>query len=353
MPELLLGHLVELVGGRLVGGDPSTVIRGAAPPDQAGPHDVTMALSPRYWEDLGDRPVGAVLVAPGRAVPGRACVEVADPRGAFDRILELFAPEPWMPDAGVHPAAVVDPSARLGEGVRIGALAFVGRRARLGRGCAVFPGAVIGDDAEIGELSVIHANAVIRERVRVGARVIIGPGAVIGSEGFGFATEGGRHRRRPQIGTVIIEDDVEVGANACIDRASCGATVVGRGAKIDNLVQIAHNVRVGPHAIVVGQVGIAGSARIGAGAVLAGQAGVRDHVRVGDGAVVAARTMVIEDVEPGARVAGEPAMPHTRALRVWAAARRLPELAQRLQELEARIGRLEAERSGGRRPEGG
>lgn len=343
MRWLRLGELAERVGGRLVGGDPSAVIRGAAPADQAGPDDVTMALSPRYWQELGDRPVGAVLVPAGRAVAGRPCIEVADPRRAFDQILEYFAPDPWLPPPGIDPTAVVSDSAELGEGVRVGARAFVGRRVRLGRGCVVYPGAVIADDVVVGDDSVIHANAVIRERVRIGARVVIGPGSVIGSEGFGFTTEGGRHRRRPQIGTVVIEDDVEVGANVCIDRASCGATVVGRGAKIDNLVQIAHNVRIGPHAIVVGQVGVAGSARIGAGVILAGQVGVRDHVTVGDGAVVAARAMVIEDVEPGARVAGEPAMPHAQALRVWAASRRLPELLQRLQQLEARVHRLEAE----------
>lgn len=341
MPAFRLGELAERVQGRLVGGDPSALITGAAPADQAGPGDVTLATSERYWAEIGQRPVGAVVVPPGRAAAGRPCIEVADPRRAFDSLLALFAPEPWLPALGVHPTAVVAPSARLGPDVRVGARAFVGERVELGRGCVVYPGAVIADDVAVGEGSVIHANAVIRERVRIGARVVIGPGSVIGSEGFGFATEGGRHRRRPQIGTVVIEDDVEVGANVCIDRASCGATVIGRGAKIDNLVQIAHNVRVGPHAIVVGQVGVAGSARIGAGAVLAGQVGVRDHVTVGDGAVVAARAMVIEDVPPGARVAGEPAMPHGQALRVWAASRRLPELAQRLRELEARVQRLE------------
>jgi len=341
MRSLSLAEIARHVQGRLVGGDPAAVVTGVAPADQAGPSDVTLATSARYWEEIGERPVGAVVVPVGGAVPGRPCIEVADPRGAFDALMELFAPAPWLPEPGVHPTATVAATASLGPDVRVGARAYIGERTRLGRGSIVFPGAVIADDVTVGEGCIIHANAVIRERVRIGNRVVIGAGTVIGSEGFGFTTHDGRHRRRPQIGTVVIEDDVEVGANVCIDRASCGATVVGHGAKIDNLVQIAHNVRIGPHAIVVGQAGIAGSARIGARAILAGQAGIRDHVRVGEEAVVAARAMVIDDVPPRARVAGEPAMPHAQALRVWAASRRLPELMQQLRELERRVARLE------------
>lgn len=341
MRELTVQEVTERLKGRVIGADPAAVLRGVAPADQAGPEDVTLVLSARYWEELGDRKVGAVLVPPGKAVQGRPCIEVEDPRRAFDRLLEYFAPEAWLPPPGIDPTAVVAPDADLGPGVRVGARAVIGRRVRLGRECVIYPGAVVADGVAVGDESVVHANAVVLERVRIGRRVLIGPGTVVGSAGFGFATEAGVHRRRPHIGTVVIEDDVEIGANACIDRGSCGATVIGRGTKIDNMVQVAHNVRIGPNCLIIGQVGIAGSARIGAGVILAGQVGVKDHVTIGDSAVVAARTMVIQDVPAGAKVAGEPAMPHAHALRVWAVSRRLPEMLERLEHLEERLRSLE------------
>ncbi|WP_324716183.1 UDP-3-O-(3-hydroxymyristoyl)glucosamine N-acyltransferase [Carboxydochorda subterranea] len=335
---LTVEEVARRVGGRLASGDPRGWIRGVAPVEEAGPHDLTMAVGARYARALAGREVGAVLVPPGKLVAGQTCIEVDEPREAWDQILELFAPQPWLPEPGIDPRATIAPDAALGEGVRIGAFAVVGHRARLGRGVVLFPGAIVGDDATIGDESIIHARAVVRERVQIGRRVRVGAGAVIGSEGFGFTTREGRHRRRPQAGTVIIEDDVEIGANACIDRASAGATVIGEGTKIDNLVQVAHNVRIGPHSLVVGQVGIAGSVRLGARVVLGGQVGVADHVTIGDGAVIAGRSVVIGDVEPGARLAGMPAIPHGEAIRVWALSRKLPELLRRLERLERRLG---------------
>lgn len=354
LPRALdLARAAALAGGRLVSGDPARTATGVAPPDQAGPGDITLVASPSYERMLQGRVVAAVVVGPGRALPGYACIEAADPRRAFDRLVAYFAPPPWLPDEGVHPTAVVGEGTRLGAGVRVGARVVLGRRVVLGDRCVVYPGVVVGDDVEIGEETTIHANAVIRERVRVGRRVVIHAGAVIGSEGFGFATDGGVHRRRPQGGTVILEDDVEVGANCAIDRASAGATVVGRGTKIDNLVQLAHNVRLGPGCLVAAQSGIAGSARLGRGVVLAGQVGISDHRSVGDGAVVYARSAVFDDVAAGARVAGTPAITRSQAMRVWALAARLPELFQRVRRLEARLG-LEPWRKGGvSPPEGG
>lgn len=340
---LTLRELARLVAGRLVSGAPDATVRGALPAEMAGPDDVTLVVSQRYARVLGDRRVGVVLVPRGRAIPGRPCIEVDDPRRAFDRVLRHFAPEPWQPGPGIDPAAVVAPDAVLdGADVRIGACAVVGHRVRLGRGVVVYPGAVVADDVEIGDESVVGPRAVVRERVKVGRRVRIGAGAVIGSEGFGFERDpaSGAYVRRPQIGTVVLEDDVEVGANACIDRAASGATVVGRGTKVDNLVQVAHNVRIGADTLVIALVGIAGSSSIGSRVILAGQAGVTDHVSVGDGAIVAGRSMIIDDVPSGARMAGVPAMPHQQALRVWAATRRLPEMMRRLEDVERRLDEL-------------
>ena len=337
-PALRLEEAARLVGGRLVGGPGERVIRGVAPADQAGPDEITLAISARFARWLRERPVGAVLVAPGRALPEQACIEVEDPRAAFDRLVEHFAPAPWLPEPGVHPTAVLGQGVRLGEGVSIGARAVIGHRVVLGRGCVVYPGAVIADDVEVGDESVIRANAVIRERVRIGRRVVVHEGAVIGSDGFGFRTgPDGVHRRRPQAGGVVLEDDVEVGANATVDRASAGNTVIGRGTKIDNLVQVAHNVQLGPGCLVAAQVGIAGSTRVGAAVVMGGQVGVADHVEVGDQAVLYAKTGVIGDVEAGARLLGYPPMPHAQAVKVWAMLRRLPELMRRLEALERAV----------------
>ncbi|HEY8485976.1 MAG TPA: UDP-3-O-(3-hydroxymyristoyl)glucosamine N-acyltransferase, partial [Limnochordales bacterium] len=261
--SLRLAEAAAMVGGRLVGGHPDHPVTGVAPVDQAGPTDITMVLSARYGRRLGGRAVAAVLVPAGRApseLGQQARIEVEDPRAAFDRLVEHFAPPPWLPEVGVHPTAVLGRQVELGPGVRIGARVVVGDRVRIGAGCVLFPGVVVGDDVEIGEGSVLRANAVVRERVRIGRRVVVHEGAVIGSDGFGFHTgPDGVHRRRPQAGTVVLEDDVEVGANACVDRATAGATVIGRGTKIDNLVQVAHNVQLGPGCLLAGQVGIAGS----------------------------------------------------------------------------------------------
>lgn len=336
--SLDLRQAASIAGGQLVGGEAGRAVTGVAPPDQAGPGDITLVTSPAYARLLRGRSVAAVVVARGRAIPGYACIEADDPRRAFDRLVAYFSPPPSLPDEGVHPTAVVGEGSRLGIGVRVGARVVLGRRVVVGDRCVIHPGAVVGDDVEIGEDSTIHANVVIRERVRIGRRVVIHAGAVIGSDGFGFAPDGEAHRRRPQAGTVILEDDVEVGANAAIDRASAGATVVGRGTKIDNLVQVGHNARLGPGCLVAAQTGIAGSARLGRGVVLAGQVGISDHVTVGDRAVVYARSAVFSDVAAEARVAGTPASPRQEAVRAWVLAARLPELFRRLVRLERHVG---------------
>jgi UDP-3-O-[3-hydroxymyristoyl] glucosamine N-acyltransferase len=216
----------------------------------------------------------------------------------------------------------------------------IGQRSTIGDGTVLHAGVFIGDDVSIGESCQLFPNVVVRERITIGNRVIIHASSVLGTDGFGYHWDGQRHVKIPQIGTVIVEDDVEIGSCVCIDRARFSTTRVGRGTKIDNLVQVAHNVQVGPHCIIVGQAGVAGSARLGQGVVLGGQAGVRDHITIGDGAVAAARSGVVEDVDPNTAVSGTPALPHRQSLREQAALRRLPDLLVQVRKLQEQIKRI-------------
>jgi UDP-3-O-[3-hydroxymyristoyl] glucosamine N-acyltransferase len=231
-------------------------------------------------------------------------------------------------------------SAEIGEGVAIAPNVFVGERVRLGSRSILYPGVYVGDETVIGEDCVLYPNVVVRERVRLGNRVIIHAGSMIGSDGFGYRWDGQRHAKVPQIGTVVIEDDVEIGSCVCVDRAKFSATTIGRGTKIDNLVQVAHNVTTGPHCIVVGQAGMAGSVTLGTGVVLGGQVAVRDHVTMGDGSMAAGKAGVAEDVPPGQVVNGMPAIPHRQALREMAAQRRLPDLVVQVRKLQEEVNRL-------------
>jgi UDP-3-O-[3-hydroxymyristoyl] glucosamine N-acyltransferase len=227
--------------------------------------------------------------------------------------------------------------------VAVGPFACVGRNAHIGGGTVIHNGASIGDDVTIGQDCQIFPNVVIRERITIGNRVIIHAGSILGTDGFGYRWNGTEHVKIPQIGTVVIEDDVEIGSGTCIDRAKFGATRIGRGTKIDNLVQIGHNVQTGPHCIIVGQCGIAGSARLGAGVVLGGQSAVKDHIVIGDGAMAAACSGILADVKPGEIVSGAPAFPHRQSLREQGALRELPELRVTVRKLEKELARLTAE----------
>jgi len=233
--------------------------------------------------------------------------------------------------------ARVDATAVLGERVAIAPFVFIGRRVRIGAGSVIHPGVYIGDDTTLGEQCEIHPNVTIRERVTLGNRVIIHAGSVLGTDGFGYRWDGQKQAKIPQIGTVIIEDDVEIGSCTCIDRAKFSTTRVGRGAKIDNLVQIGHNVQIGPHCILAGQVGVAGTAKLGVGVVVGGQSSIRDHITVGDGAMVAGASGVTEDIAPRSIYSGTPALPHRQSLREQKALRRLPDLQAQIQALKDEI----------------
>jgi UDP-3-O-[3-hydroxymyristoyl] glucosamine N-acyltransferase len=321
-----LAEVARLVGGELAG-DPTLVVRGLAPLEQAEPGDLSFVTGPRYQAAAERSRASAFLVPPGLELPGRAVIRVPEPALAMARLLRLFHPE-VTPVPGVHPTAVVADSARVAADATV--LAY----------------AVVGPDSVVESRAVMHPHVVLREDVEVGRGVVVHAGAVLGADGFGYVFDGTSHRKIPQVGRVVVEDDVEIGANVTIDRATLGSTVVGRGTKIDNLVQIGHNTVIGADTIVVAQTGISGSCRIGSRVVLAGQVGLADHVTVGDGAQVGAQAGVHNDIPAGARVLGSPAIAAPMALRSMAALPRLPDLLKTVRALERRVADLER-RAGG------
>jgi len=338
--ERTLGELADLVGGRLAG-DAACAISGVASLADAGPADVAFLAAGRYREAAAQSGA-ACLVVPDNWQPpadgGPANVlYVADVNRAMARIAEVLCPPLPMPAAGVHPKAAVAESARLGRDVHVGACAVVGEGAVVGDRTRIRAGAVVGNEAVIGADCDIHSGVVIRERCRLGNRVIVHAGAVIGSDGFGYLAGEAGPEKIPQLGTVEVGDDVEIGAGTTVDRARFGATRIGAKVKIDNLVQIAHNVQVGEGTVIVAQVAIAGSTRIGRGCQIAGQVAIDGHLTVGDGARIAAKAGVTKDVPPGTDVGGYPAVEHREHLRQEAALRQMEDVLRRLRRIEQRL----------------
>ena len=339
-----LVELADHVGGRVIG-DGSVAIHKVAPLDEAEPGEISFLTNPRYQKFLPQCRASAVIVAPGVAGEnwGRSTLnflESADPYVAFAKILQVFAPVQGS-SGGVSSRAAVDRSAVIGQSVMIFANAFVGARVRVGAGTVIFPGVFIGDDCQVGAGCVLHANVVVREGCRLGDRVILHPGVVIGSDGFGYAGVGDQRIKIPQIGIVVVEDDVEIGANTTVDRATLGQTVIAKGAKIDNLVQIAHNVVVGEHSVIAAQAGVAGSTRLGKNVTLAGQVGVVNHLKIGDGATIGPQSGVGQSVPPGAVLSsGLSAAPHHEWLKVMVLLPQLPKLWSSVRALEKQMARL-------------
>lgn len=320
-----------------------TVIAGVAALSDAGPDDLSLLSSEKYLSQLAQTKAAAVLVQRKVHLPGswtRPSLVVDDVELALTKVLPLFAPPIPQPEPGVHPTAQIASSAAISGGVAIGPNVTIGNRASIGPACVLHPNVVIGDEVALGEGCQLFPNVVIRERVTIGARVTIHAGSAIGMDGFGYRWDGKQHVKVPHVGTVVIEDDVEIGSCVCVDRAKFGSTRIGRGTKIDNLVQVAHNVQIGPHCIIVGQSGLAGSCRLGTGVVLGGQAAIRDHIQMGDGAMAAACSAVAEDVEPRTIVSGTPALPHRQSLREQGSLRRLPGLFDQVKKLQEEINRL-------------
>ncbi|HZY04073.1 MAG TPA: UDP-3-O-(3-hydroxymyristoyl)glucosamine N-acyltransferase [Anaeromyxobacteraceae bacterium] len=341
-----LEELAARVGG-VVEGDGSLRIERVRGLEEAGPGDLSFLANRKYRRAFEESRAAAVIVGSDEAVPpGRTVVRAANPYLAFAKASAAFHPPPAAaPELAGQ--AVVHPSARVHPTAQVMPLAFVGPGAEVGARTILHPGVYLGAGARVGEDCLLYPNAVVREGCLVGNRCILQPGCVVGSDGFGFAFdlegEGGsgpRHYKVPQAGIAVIEDDVELGANTCVDRATLGRTVVGRGAKLDNLVQIGHNVQVGPLCLLAGQTGIAGSTRIGMGAVFGGQAGAINHLEIGAGARFGAQSGVVGDVPAGETYTGYPAIPHAEWLRSSAALRRLPELLKRVRELEKEIASL-------------
>ncbi len=349
-----LDELADHVGGRVIG-DGSVVIHEVAPIDEAAPGEITFLSNPRYQKYLGECKASAVIVGRGAVARGapsavRNFLEAADPYVAFAKILQVFRPQAPFSGA-VSPLAYIDGTAAIAEGTTIFPHVFVGPGVKVGRGSVLFPGVYLGENVAIGEGSVLHANVVVREGCRIGDRVILHAGVVVGSDGFGYAGAGAARIKIPQTGVVVIEDDVEIGANTTMDRATLGKTVISRGAKIDNLVQIAHNVVVGEHAVVAAQAGIAGSSRLGRNVTLAGQVGVVNHVEIGDGAIIGPQSGIPKSVPPGAVLSGGvAAAPHHEWLKVMTLLPQLPALWSAVRRLEKEMARLlkrgEKERDG-------
>jgi len=337
-----LGQLAQALGATLEG-DPRRLVTGVAPLESAGPHEVSFLTNARYTEAAKASRAGAFVAGTDAAGLPAPVLRVRAPQQALVDLLNLFhPPSPVVP--GVHPTAVVAADARIDATAAVGAHAVVEADARIGARVHVGALAYVGAGVEIGEDCALGPHVALLAGVRLGRRVVVHPGAVIGADGFGFAFDGAQHRKVPQTGGVLIEDDVEIGANTTIDRATFGDTIVRRGTKIDNLVQIGHNVEVGEHSILVAQVGVSGSSRLGRGVVLAGQVGIADHVTVGDGVLVGAQGGVPSSLEAGGKFLGTPARPMLEAKRIMAAETRLPELLRRVRALERALEALTGQR---------
>jgi UDP-3-O-[3-hydroxymyristoyl] glucosamine N-acyltransferase len=332
-------ELADHLGG-IVRGDETCRVNGLATLETAGPDKVTFLANPKYAAKVADTRAGAVLMVPGGESYGRNVIEVPDPYLSFARLLKLFYVHP-DPPRGVLPEACIGINVSLGEDITVYPGAVIGDNVTIGDRSTVFPGAVLYSGVSVGDDTVIHANAVIRERCRIGSRCVIQPGAVIGSDGFGYAPDGIGWYRIPQIGIVVLEDDVEIGANTTIDRAAVEVTLIRCGTKIDNLVQIAHNCQIGENCMIVSQVGISGSVKLGNHVTLAGQVGVAGHLSIGDNVMVGAQSGVPSSLTANAGYSGSPTMPHKEWLRAMVVVPRLPELKKTVSSLEKRIALLE------------
>jgi UDP-3-O-[3-hydroxymyristoyl] glucosamine N-acyltransferase len=336
-----LGELAERLGCELQG-DPAIEIAAMRSLEEAGPGDLSFFANPRYAAQLAATRASAVIV--GRETPplALATLRAANPYLCFAHALALFH-RPLRPPAGIHPTAVIAASAMIAEPLSIGAHVVVGDHVVIAAGATIHPRVTIYPGVRIGRDFVAHAGVVIREDVEIGDRVVLQPGVVLGADGFGFAPGPEGAVKIPQTGTVVIEDDVEIGANTTVDRATLGATVIRRGAKLDNLVMIAHGCEVGAHSFLAAQVGIAGSTKIGRGVQMGGQAGAAGHLTIGDGVQVAAQSGIPSSVPAGRIIGGYPAVEVTLWRRTSAALGRLPELLRRVRRLERRLGAEPAE----------
>ncbi len=334
-----LDAIAGSVGGEVVG-SPDVAVSGVAGLEEAERGQLSYVSADRYIKAAHASKAGAFVVHKSVPELGRPHIVVANPAYAFALIVERFFVTPPV-RRGISSHLERGEQVVIGQDPSVWPFVTLGHRVSLGDRVTLYPGVFVGDDAVIGDDTVLYPNVTVREGCRIGSRVIVHSGSVIGSDGFGYVPHEGRHQKIPQIGIVVVEDDVEVGANVTIDRATFGQTVIKRGVKVDNLVQIAHNVTVGEHSILVAQVGIAGSTTLGHHVVVGGQAGLADHLEIGERAMIAGKSGVGKNVAPGQVVSGTPALPHETTLRVWQVTAHLPELRKQVRDLERRLQALE------------
>jgi UDP-3-O-[3-hydroxymyristoyl] glucosamine N-acyltransferase len=339
-----LAELAEAVGGR-VKGDPQTAIRGYCSIEHPGPDCIAFIEKPRDATRLSGGSVAAVVTSESLGHLFQTAILVSDPKLAFGAIVRKFAPDTSR-EPGVHPTAFVAADATVDSSATIAACAVVEAGASVGARSYLAPSAVLGPGSAVGSDCVIGPNVSIHDNVRIGDRVVINAGTVIGAPGFGFVSSREKHERFPQVGGVVIEDDVEIGSNCCVDRASIDDTVIRRGTKIDNLVQLAHGVTVGAHTMIAAQTGISGGTTLGNWCVVGGQAGFQGHISVGDQSIVAAQSGVFSDLPERSKVSGYPAKPHAQALKILALTHRLPELLDRMRSLEIELEMMRGELQG-------
>ncbi len=342
--QTTVGQLAALIEGA-VEGDSSIAIRGISSIEDAQEGDITFAENDKLLTSA-ERSRASAVIAPAHSPKpagfpaGKPLIRVKNPRFAFAQALRIFAPEPKV-YKGIHPTAIIGENVSIGHHASVHALAVIGDNVRLGDNCVIYPFVYLGDNVTVGDNCVIYPHVVLHDNTEIGNSVVIHSGSVLGTDGFGYMFIENRHYKIPQIGRVIVEDDVEIGANVTIDKARTGSTRIGMGTKIDNLVHIAHNVTVGKNCVIVAQVGISGSVEVGDGVILAGQVGIKDHVTIGDGTIVAAKTGVIGDLPAGSFVSGVYGRPHGNEMRAQALFSKLPELNKQVKDLEARLAALE------------
>lgn len=326
--EIVARHLQGKVNG-----DPRLILTGFAPATTAKPGDLTFAENASFFAKAEDSEAAAVLVDQDYPSASKTLIRVANSRVAFAQALPLFFPEPTV-EPGVHPSAVISPSASVAPTVHVGANSVIGDHCEIGAHSILHPRVVLGQGVKLGDGCILHSGVTVYHRCQLGQRVVIHAGTVVGSDGFGYVFDQGGHRKVPQVGNVIIHDDVEIGANVTIDRGTLGPTVIGKGTKIDNLVQVAHNVQIGENVILIAQVGVAGSTRIGNNTQIGGQVGIAGHLKIGDHVQIAAQSGVMHDIPDGEKWFGSPAQPDRKTKRVLLAIQQLPRLLKRVSDLE-------------------
>jgi len=332
------GDLAEQLSCK-IDGNPALMLNGIATIEDAKPDQLTFLANPRYKKYLAKCQAGAIIITADIEVP-RSITRIISkkPYSDYRVALEILYPHIEQDIVhGINPAAVVHPTARIGNGVRVGAFVEISAGVVIKDNCTLCNGVFVGSDVVMGSDCVIGYNTVLRREIKLGSRVVIGDGTIIGFDGFGYAPEQGEYYKVPQIGTVVIEDDVEIGSNCCIDRASVGVTRIGRGSKLDNLIQVAHGVKIGENTVIAAQTGISGSTTIGSRVMMGGQVGISGHIDIGDGMMIGAQAGVTKSVDIKGVISGYPARPHAVSLRRDAGISQIPKLMKRIKELEAKL----------------